>query len=102
MRRGAGLGITHPLYLPCVAHRYDIGDRSPENENALPDRIPPEKASECVVRRRFCGGSVRGYVYPGGYASDEGGFSLWGSVNPGERGCLGSYAKEGCLGPSIP
>ncbi len=35
------------------------------------------------------------------HASDEGGFSLWGSVNPRQRGCLGSYAKEGCLGDTI-
>ncbi len=54
------------------------------------------------MRRRIClevGPGVWGH--PGGNASDEGGLNVLGSVNPGEWGCLGSYAKEGCLGASI-
>ncbi len=40
--------------------------RETENKNTLPDHAPPEKASECWVRRRLCRRWARNdYTYPG-------------------------------------
>ncbi len=36
-----------------------------QSKNALPDRTSPEKASECVVRRRMCRKWAMDYGYPG-------------------------------------
>ncbi len=36
-----------------------------KNENAFPGRAPPEKASECLVRRRLCQRWIQDYGHPG-------------------------------------
>ncbi len=36
-----------------------------EKHNALPGHAPPEKASECSVRRRLCRWWAKDYRYPG-------------------------------------
>ncbi len=42
-----------------------IDMHSPENEKRPPGRAPPEKASECLVRRRLTRRWAQGYGHPG-------------------------------------
>ncbi len=41
----------------------------PRKQNAFAGRAPPEKAFDCLVRRRLCQRWARGYRYPGSMAT---------------------------------
>ncbi len=61
-----GINISQPKLFSCWG---SITALSQKNKNALPGQAPPEKASECVLRRQLCQRWARSYAYPGSIPS---------------------------------